>query len=932
MSNENVKTGGGSGDQPILLGQPNDPKLIGKVDLFTGPALDSAIAKLDAFVGGAFSESSDDEPFLFGLGSDEPEETTGAFDDEAPKAEAISESPASVSEDLEAADGLDRILDRLDGEEVPAEEPPSARPLSLLDIEKRFETGEPVLNAPVSPIADILARTSDQPTDFDPDFYDDPMFAADLSDSDLKREESDEVEAQRYDPLAGLQDFDENLAEEGEIAEDGPTEEDHEDLEPLSEEEDPFDALDLIRDGGEPETEDREGVSETGQSYGLPEPTPFSDTSGMSGFFTDDYPETSQGDLSDTDAEPDMIVPDPEPETGPVVQDYDPPTTARRVTTSQGDGSVLDSLFADLRWGGPSPSPSPAGEASSEIAEPVVLPEKEIEPVIEEVAETPAETSSDAEVLVAKKGFIPSFMRLGGGPRPSLFPKPPVMAPEPEMKRDAAAETGDIYEGGEHFKSAAQEPTYPVIEPTSGQISDEAEKEVSWNDDWREFDEKGDDLMPDTQEVAPVDKGNEPEHIDNIVGETAQENSATKRKGPKPLLMGVAAVALLGVGIGGFLLMSGPDQTPAGSGATIIVRTPIGTEMAPPPVSGFEPRTTEFTGPVGADTSDQITDPIIAGSEPVIDDLDPATFAEAAGDLFPSVLPVGSEPGSPVHGEDSPVSEVDGSLVTEVATPDEPVLTTVSDPDGGVLPVEIADLMREIRRPEAPEVNASSEQVLALEGRIAEMDTRLAAAADRSDALSSEMTGLIDQITSALQRNSEQAERIDRMERMIRSQSAILGQIGQMEESLEQTQIVLLDVSARIGRVEGQNPADRDAVNRALSDLESRLQALTANMSILARMSIEGVDALRATGASSGTVGVRTSPERTDPSGGSNTVFQTQQGGFRISSDAAGRVPATVKKDDFIEGYGYVLDVLPASDGQRLVVMENGSVLIPGAN
>ena len=45
-----------------------------------------------------------------------------------------------------------------------------------------------------------------------------------------------------------------------------------------------------------------------------------------------------------------------------------------------------------------------------------------------------------------------------------------------------------------------------------------------------------------------------------------------------------------------------------------------------------------------------------------------------------------------------------------------------------------------------------------------------------------------------------------------------MAQFGQMEESLEQTQVVLLDVSARIGAVEGQNPADRDAVNRALAE------------------------------------------------------------------------------------------------------------------
>jgi hypothetical protein len=258
-----------------------------------------------------------------------------------------------------------------------------------------------------------------------------------------------------------------------------------------------------------------------------------------------------------------------------------------------------------------------------------------------------------------------------------------------------------------------------------------------------------------------------------------------------------------------------------------------------------------------------------------------------------------------------------------------PVSTT---PDA--VPAEVADLLAQISgpAPDAVAPGASPEQVDAIERRLTDLETISSGAENRAVELASELTGLTDQITGLLQRDSDQAERLDRMERLIRGQSAILAQFGQMEESLEQTQVVLLDVSARIGAMEGKNPADRDSVNRALADIESRLQALTANMSIIARMSIEGVDTLRAPGASSGTVGGQTSPPtEAQGSGGADTVFRTETGGFRISSDAAGRIPAEVKKDDFIEGYGYVLDVLPASDGQRLVVMENGSVLVPNA-
>jgi len=309
-----------------------------------------------------------------------------------------------------------------------------------------------------------------------------------------------------------------------------------------------------------------------------------------------------------------------------------------------------------------------------------------------------------------------------------------------------------------------------------------------------------------------------------------------------------------------------------------------------------------------------------------------------------------------IPGADGPNRVAEANVPVRDLTPAEAPVFTAQDPDEGAQDVDVpltaptplieapleaagqddlsdlfAELSREQVEPE-PVRGPSQEEFDALLSRLDQLETSSDVEGEREAQLTDELTALTDQITGLLQRDSDQAERLERMERLIRGQSAILAQFGQMEESLEQTQVVLLDVSARIGAVEGQNPADRDAVNRALSDVENRIQALTANMSILARMSIEGVDALRAPNASSGTVGVQTSPASQDPSGGADTVFRSETGGFRISSDPAGRIPAGVSKDDFIEGYGYVLDVLPASDGQRLVIMENGSVLIPSSD
>jgi hypothetical protein len=364
------------------------------------------------------------------------------------------------------------------------------------------------------------------------------------------------------------------------------------------------------------------------------------------------------------------------------------------------------------------------------------------------------------------------------------------------------------------------------------------------------------------------------------------------RTGRKRMLAGVAALALLAAaGAGAYLMLPGLLE-PAR-----VAEAPAGALMPAPPVEDFAP--VEGLTPVEAPVA-PIPGPVLAETPEVVE---PEADVTAPEDL------AGLEP--------EPEAEPEAS-----APPEAPV----SD--------ELSALMAELNRePEAPVVvGASPEELAALEERVVLMERARSDAKERAAQLTDELTSLTDQITGLLQRDSEQAERLERMERLIRGQSAIMAQFGEMEESLEQTQVVLLDVSARIGAVEGQNPADRDAVNRALADVEERIQALTANMSILARMSIEGVDALRAPNASSGTVGVQTAPAAEQAAGGADPVFRSETGGFRISSDPAGRVPAGVAKDDFVEGYGYVLDVLPASDGQRLVIMENGSVLVPSAD
>ena len=62
-------------------------------------------------------------------------------------------------------------------------------------------------------------------------------------------------------------------------------------------------------------------------------------------------------------------------------------------------------------------------------------------------------------------------------------------------------------------------------------------------------------------------------------------------------------------------------------------------------------------------------------------------------------------------------------------------------------------------------------------------------------------------------------------------------------------------------------------------------------------------------------------------SAGNDMVFSNDQ--TEAPKQTAPSIPSDVSKGDYVEGYGYVLDVVPASGGQKLVVMENGSLLIP---
>lgn len=885
MSTDQDKSGKGGGDRPVLFGPANDPLLADRIEKLTGDALDSTIARLDAFADKMFSDTSEEDPFPFGV------------EEERDHMEVPTPTHTADSDDLEAADGLDRILDTLSAEpDVVAEiQTTPAAKVSLKDLERQFDIGEEVLTAPTSPIGEVLARTGMAEGGRSEGGYHDPG----LDDPDLlpyaqetpapedMDDDGHEVAADPYDPLSDV--FDDPASDETDVISPDDMDlfgDDEDYTESFADSEDEargsnpeFDPLDdIFPDEDLPAAQADTSDTDTSRGFGLPEPSPYGDQDGMGGLYgygddDDDEAEAERADMgSEQETDPEQSQPDETEDWLMADQDEGADTHVAPVVAEKArpfepqDGSALEGLITDLRWGGnarqqSAPEPEPVPEVKTARSD-----QDQVDP-----DPVPAPVSG-------AKIAIPAFLRRDSG-RPRL---------------------GDL--------------TDPAL--TAAPVQEET---------WQESDPVA-EVVPEPVDADPVEDAATEQGVDT------PEPQTEPRKGRKRLLAGVAVLALVAMtGAGAFLLMSGPAPVRTASAPeTGFVPLPDpGTFIPAPPAMDPGPGAVEGTDQATFAPLDPVgpTDPVIVRVPLGDTDGAPATPTAQA-----QIDPVEVADAAPASADQADV--IDPAPVAEdqiAASETSPV--TAETTGTPTVPTEVSDLLAQINQGSEPAPDgASKEQVEAIDSRLADVEAITAAAQDRSVELAGELTGLTDQITALLQRDSDQAERLDRMERLIRGQSALLAQFGQMEESLEQTQVVLLDVSARIGAVEGQNPADRDAVNRALADIEGRLQALTANMSILARMSIEGVDTLRAPGASSGTVGVQTAPQASDQrGGGSDTVFRSETGGFRISSDAAGRIPAGVKKDDFIEGYGYVLDVLPASDGKRLVVMENGSVLVPSA-
>ena len=163
-----------------------------------------------------------------------------------------------------------------------------------------------------------------------------------------------------------------------------------------------------------------------------------------------------------------------------------------------------------------------------------------------------------------------------------------------------------------------------------------------------------------------------------------------------------------------------------------------------------------------------------------------------------------------------------------------------------------------------------------------------------------------------LENNLELAvERAERAESLALAQNQVLVRFVAAEEKLEIAEQLIVDLSRRVSSVEGIDAADREDVDERLTTLDNQLRGLQRDVGMVARMAING------------------SPTPTSgraPSGQANFDSATDASMRSPVADPS-NVPADAEVGDHVNGYGTVLEIFATSDGGRMVVMENGSVI-----
>ena len=175
------------------------------------------------------------------------------------------------------------------------------------------------------------------------------------------------------------------------------------------------------------------------------------------------------------------------------------------------------------------------------------------------------------------------------------------------------------------------------------------------------------------------------------------------------------------------------------------------------------------------------------------------------------------------------------------------------------------------------------------------------------------------------------ADRVDAYERSQVEVASLVEKVSELSVSLEETQVVLLDVADRVGNNETANGQDHEDFSRTIAEIDERVKNLMANIAVLSRMTVSAVGAARTEGV----------PENAAFPGLPQGLPMSEDDTIYIDADEHGElfddfddsppfgsVPSNVAVGDFVEGYGYVIAIDQRDGGEKFVIMELGTVVV----
>ncbi|MCW3782615.1 hypothetical protein [Defluviimonas salinarum] len=498
----------------------------------------------------------------------------------------------------------------------------------------------------------------------------------------------------------------------------------------------------------------------------------------------------------------------------------------------------------------------------------------------------------------------------------------------PEEKDDGdpvdVADADLAYEEGESVVTSNAKTEIDIEDIDLGSMDREKPATAPAALDWMDMSEDAGEDAHATDPIAAPDAGLAG---DDLAGAApAAEEIPAKRTSRLPLIAAGAGVAAI-IAVGGFLALGAgtPANTSAGTPIAAPVQAtpgPVITDLATPAPTAVPADAGSVAGIDTGTATNPINDAFTAGDAyPVADAADPVSDVDpvAAADAYHVAAPEQGDLADLAAEIPAPeaISEPDVTADDSVDQLASIAAGLENAADGNLSDLFLEDPTGQTDAGAAAGVTGDMLEGLATKDELAETKAAIDLMFEKLNTMGDEAVerdGVIAGLQAELATAKDQAERA---EALALAQNEVLVEFVRVQEKMNMAESLIVDLSRRVAAVETTDPADRVAVERSLEDLNDRLEGMARDLGLIARIAING--------APGGVKGVAATSPSSIP--GSGAVFEKAASEAKAPG-AKAAVPSDVKVGDFVEGYGYVLDIIPTTDGARLIVMENGSVLI----